>query len=472
MFRIVRPGSSALAGEVRRLALPAIVHSLLQTLVFVVDRVMLGRHGDASLAAMQIGGALEWSLWSVFAAFEVGTVARVGRLVGAGDRAGARRVAWLSLSMAVGIGIVVAAATPLVLAALPLVTARVSDAAMAEARGYLGVTIAASPFVFIAATATATLQAGGDTRTPLVIGVVANLVHLALNRVLILGAFGVVPAMGAHGAGISTAVTFTIEAILATLALTDRSRPVCLRTTEDRGRGTAREEARELVRIGVPAFLERVLYHIGFMTYALIVTRLGDAAMAANQSLISVESICFLSADGFGVAAAALVAQKLGAGRPDQARSAAWIATRYAVLTLTLCGLGALALRAVILPIFSHDPGVIAIGWSTMPVLAIAQPFMATAMVLAQSLRGAGKTRQALGVSLMGAVFVRLTATWLLAIVLGFGLVGVWLGSTVDWFVRAAVLVALFRRPVARPPTARDVEEQARDVEEQASLVK
>jgi len=407
---------------------------------------MLGWHGASSLAAMQIGGALEWSIWSVFAAFEVGTVARVGRHVGAGDRAGARRAAWLSLAMALGLGTLLALATPVILSALPLVTEGVSDAALSEASGYLGVTIAASPFVFIAATATATLQAGGDTRTPLVIGVFANVVHLGLNRVLILGAFGFVPAMGARGAGISTAVTFAIEAVLATLALSSRTRAVSLRRTEGVGSGTAREEARELVRIGAPALLERVLYHVGFMTYALIVARLGDAAMAANQSLISVESICFLSADGFGVAAAALVAQKLGAGKPDEARQAAWIAARYAIITLTSFGLGALALRNVILPFFSGDPEVIAIGRSTMPVLAVAQPFMATSLVLAQSLRGAGKTRQALGVSLMGAVFVRLAATWLFAMSLGLGLVGVWMGSTTDWVVRAVVLGTMFRR--------------------------
>ena len=399
---------------------------------------------------MQIGGALEWSIWSVFAAFEVGTIARVGRLVGAGDRAGARRVARLSLGMAIAIGLVLALATPLVLAALPLVATRVSDEAMSEARGYLGVTIAASPIVFVAATATATVQARGDTRTPLLIGVGANIIHIALNRVLILGAFGIVPAMGARGAGISTAVTFAIEAVLATMALTSRARPVSLRA-EGETSGTIREEASQLVRIGGPAFLERVLYHLGFMTYALIVTRLGDAAMAANQSLISVESICFLSADGFGVAAAALVAQKLGADKPDQARSAAWIAARYAVITLTSFGIGALLLRDVILPIFSDDPAVFVIGRSAMPVLAIAQPFMAMGVVLAQALRGAGKTRQALGVSLMGAVPVRLAAAWLFTIVLGFGLVGVWLGSTTDWLVRAAILATLFRRRPGEP---------------------
>jgi putative MATE family efflux protein len=444
------PRGALLAREVRRLALPAIVHSLLQTLVFVVDRIMLGRHGEASLAAMQIAGALEWSIWSVFAAFEVGTIARVGRLVGAGDRRGARQVAWLSLGIALALGVVLALATPLVLAALPHVVTRASDGAMSESRGYLGITIASSPLVFLSATAVATLQASGDTRTPLAIGVVANIVHVALNRVLILGAFGVVPAMGARGAGISTAVTFAIQAVLAIAALTDRSRPASLRASStERAHGeeraSAREEAIALVRVGAPAFVERVVYHVGYLTYALVVTRLGDASMAANQSLISVESICFLSGDGFGVAAAALVAQKLGAGNKAEARSAAWIATRYAVVTLTTFGLAVLALRDLILPVFSADPAVTAIGRATVPVLAVAQPFMAIGIVLAQALRGAGKTRQALGVSIIGAVIVRVGATYLFALGMGLGLMGVWMGSTTDWLVRAAVLGALFR---------------------------
>lgn len=431
----------------RRLAVPAILHSLLQTLVFVVDRVMLGRHSDASLAAMQIGGAFEWSIWSVFAAFEVGTIARIGRHVGAGDRAAARRVAILSILIAVALGFVLAALTPVVLAVVPFAAGKMSPAAVESAKAYLGMTIAASPLVFLSTATIATLQAGGDTRTPLVIGIGANIVHIALNRVLILGAFGL-PALGARGAGISLAVTFAIEGSLALVALSNPTRKVSLRRVPSDPEPTisARDEARTLIRIGGPAFAERVLYHIGFITYALIVTRLGDDATAANQSLISVESICFLSADGFGVAAAALVAQKLGANRPDEARSAAWIACRYAIISLTAFGVGAFALQSVVLPLFSTDPAVLAIGKKTIPVLVLAQPFMAASIVLAQSLRGAGRTRSALGVSITGAVFVRLTATWLLAMTCGFGLVGVWLGSTVDWMTRASVLAFLHLR--------------------------
>lgn len=439
--------------EVRRLALPAILHSLLQTLVFVVDRVMLGRHGEASLAAMQLGGAIEWSIWSIFAAFEVGTIARVGRHVGAKDQAAARQAAWLSIGLAAGIGTVLALLTPLLLAGLPLVTKEVSPAALAEARGYLGVTIAASPVVFVATIGIATLQAGGDTRTPLAIGIVANIVHVALNRALILG-IGSIPAMGARGAGISTAVTFALEAVLAMIALSSTKRDVSLRAREDEVAASRRvdwkrEELRLLAVIALPALIERVLYHIGYLGWVLVIARLGDASMAANQALISIESICFLSGDGFGIAAAALVAQKLGAGEPDTARKVARIAALDAVVLLTIFGVSAFFLRDAILPVFTTHDEVLGIGRRTMIVLMVAQPFMAMGIVLAQSLRGAGRTKEALRVSVVGAVFVRLSFTWFFGIACGLGLPGVWMGSTVDWMVRSALLARAWASPKA-----------------------
>jgi Na+-driven multidrug efflux pump len=236
---------------------------------------------------------------------------------------------------------------------------------------------------------------------------------------------------------------------------------VSLRAPERSGTGTGtgtgtgerapwRDEAAMLAGIAGPAFVERLMYHVGYVGYVLIIVRLGDAAMAANQSLISVESICFLSADGFGIAAAALVAQKLGAGEPEAAEKVARIGARDAMMALTLFGVTALALRGVILPMFSHDPAVLAIGRAAMPVLTVAQPFMAIGIVLSQSLRGAGRTREALGVSVAGAVIVRLSATWFFAITMGLGLTGVWMGSTLDWIVRSLLLAIIGKRTAAR----------------------
>ena len=126
--------ADALATEVRRIALPAIVTSLLATLVFAVDRVMLGRYSETSLAAMQIAGPVEWSLTSVFLAFEVGTIARVGRHIGARDAARARRAALLSFAVAVVAGACAALLWPVVSPHVEALFELASPAAVADAR--------------------------------------------------------------------------------------------------------------------------------------------------------------------------------------------------------------------------------------------------------------------------------------------------------------------------------------------------
>ena len=101
--------------------------------------------------------------------------------------------------MAAAFGTVLLALSPFAVRLLPLYAPDVSPSALDEASGYLAIAMGASPIVFVATTATATLQGGGDTKTPLLIGIFANAVHVGLNRVLILG-LGPIPAYGARGA--------------------------------------------------------------------------------------------------------------------------------------------------------------------------------------------------------------------------------------------------------------------------------
>ncbi|WP_438006444.1 MATE family efflux transporter [Sorangium sp. So ce321] len=453
--------ATALALQVWRLAWPAIAHMLLLTLVFLVGRGMVGRYSTTALASMQICGTLTWTIVSIFSATSAGTLAVVARSVGAGDRAGAAAAARVSLTFALALGAavalpVLAACGPLLRALFPQAGAAVLDQAIA----YLGIVLPVLPLAFVEAVAAAALQGVGDTKTPLVVATLGNLVNVAVSAVLIFGHLGL-PALGVRGAAVGVACTMATEALLLTAALLSRSGPLPLRAAPspstaapDAAAAPDQRTARKadaaalarVLRIAAPTFAERSAYHAGYMGFVAIIGLLGATAMAANQALIAVESVCFLSAEGFGIAAGSLMAQRLGARRPDDAARVALLAALMAIVALSAFGvLFALVPRPLLLA-FSSDPELLALGERALPVAAVAQPFMALATVMGMGLRGAGDTRTVLAVTLVSSLLMRVGGTWLFAVTLGYGLVGVWMGSTADWICRSALLGLAYAR--------------------------
>ncbi|WP_437656582.1 MATE family efflux transporter [Sorangium sp. So ce1182] len=460
--------AAAVALQVWRLAWPAIAHMLLLTLVFLVGRGMVGRYSTTALASMQICGTLTWTIVSIFSATSAGTLAVVARSVGAGDRAGAAAAVRVSLTFALALG--AAVALPLLAACGPLLRALFPQAGAAvldQATAYLGIVLPVLPLAFVEAVAAAALQGVGDTKTPLVVATLGNLVNVAVSAVLIFGHLGL-PALGVRGAAVGVACTMATEALLLTAALLSRSGPLPLRAAPspsaaapapstaapDAPSAPDQRTARKadaaalarVLRVAAPAFAERSAYHAGYMGFVAIIGLLGATAMAANQALIAVESVCFLSAEGFGIAAGSLMAQRLGARRPDEAARVALLAALMAIVALSAFGvLFALAPRPLLLA-FSSDPELLALGARALPVAAVAQPFMAFATVMGMGLRGAGDTRTVLAVTLVSSLLMRVGGTWLFAVTLGHGLVGVWMGSTADWICRSALLGLAYAR--------------------------
>ncbi len=430
--------------EVFRLAGPAIVAGLVSAVVFATDRLMLGWSGAEALGSMQLSGPVVWSVHSVFGVFSVGLLAVVGRATGAGDSDAGQRACTATLVFSVVLGLVVSV--------IGVACAGVLSRAMAGGGGdmsgirlaseaYMAIVFTVTAPVFVAVAGTAALQAAGDTRTPMRIGIATGIVNLGVSALLGFGV-GPLPALGVRGAALGSAAAFVGQASLVLLALW-KSEQVAPAVPSA---ATLVRSLKPVFRVSGPAFAERCIFHLGFLVFASLVGRLGADATTANQSLVAIESLGFITSQGFGVAAGALVAQKLGARNPDDATATGWTAVACGATCLGAVSLLFLLVPEALVGAFTADPKIAELGVRCLRVAAIAQPLMAIADVLAYSLRGAGDTKSPLFVALAGPVVVRLSACWLLAIHFDLGLLGIWMGTTLDWFVRSVWLAVVFAR--------------------------
>ncbi len=430
-----------LAGSVNRLAVPIIAENLFQTMLGVVDMLMVSKLGTTAIDGVGTALQIMFLVMAALSAVTVGTTVLVARYTGAQQPEEASRSAKQSLML----GIVLAAIITVIghffshraialLGATPDVVKAGGD--------YLNVVAQMAIFMVLQYVCAGALRGAGDTRTPMIVTGVVNVVNVLVAYTLIFGHFGF-PALGVLGSAWGASVARACgAAILLALLYSGRRR------VQIAGRAGWRPDValmRRVLKIGLPSMIEQSLMSGGSLLYSVIVIGMGPAIYAAQRITFNALSISFMPGMGFGMAATTMTGQSLGAGRPDLARRSAWIAFRMAALWMCTMGIGLIIFGNQIMRLFTTDPVIISVGTVALRVIAFSQPFQALGQVMAGSLRGAGDTRFPMFATGLSVWLIRLPFGVLFGPILGWGLGGVYISNVMDALARAIANYVRFR---------------------------
>jgi putative MATE family efflux protein len=433
-------------GELRRsvfnLVWPATVESVLQMGVGLVNTAMVGHLSALAIGTVGLCSRATMVGFALFQGIGTGATVLIAQSIGSGDRDRARTVAVQGLFFAAASVMILGAAFSTW--AVPIFRIfRPAPDLLAASAMYLRIIVLGMPAQGIMMSAGAAMRGSGDTRTPMMVAVSVNLVNIAGNYSLIYGHLGF-PALGIRGAATATVTAQWIGAVLALAALTSRHSKLGLTW-----RGPWRLDRAQLGKmlgIGMPASGEWMFWQSAHIILTLFITGFGTTTLASHQLGMQAESVSYMPTAGLSIAATTLVGQAIGAGNPRLAqRSARELITIATAITAVTGGMLFLAPRQI-LTALTNDAGVIALGAVYLRLMATAQIPQQLTGVLSGVLRGNGDTRTPMIVAAVGQWGIRLPLAYILAFPLKMGIMGVWLGMTVDLFARFALIFFRYKR--------------------------
>jgi MATE family multidrug resistance protein len=410
--------------ELARLSWPIAISMVSYSVMTLVDTLFVSRLGTSALAATGLGGIAAFTV----ICFGVGHLRSVKVAIAQADGAGrtgdALPLLGAGLTLALVMGLVSLVAGVVAALALPALSA--GEHAGDLARQYVQIRSLAAPGVLIAVALREARYGLGDSKTPMVAALCANVLNVPLNALLIFGA-----GLGVAGAAVATVAAQAVELIL--LLAPQRRLGFGLRAF-------GRRHITRLWRLGVPLGLEFLLSISAFAVLVLLVARMSEVDLAAHQIALQVIHFSFLPAVAVGEAASVIAGNAVGAGRDHEVRRVARSTLVVVTAYMGFCALLFAIFAAPIGNLFSRDPAVQELAAKLLYVAAAFQLFDGAGLAARSVLRGAGDVRFAAIVMVAAAWICTPPLTLLLGFWAGLGALGGWLALVAEIIVGSALL--------------------------------
>ena len=433
------------AGSLNRaillLAIPMVLEMVLESLFAVVDVFFVGRLGADAVATVGLTESLLTLIFAVAIGLSMSTTAMVARRIGEKDPEGASVagvqavILGLAISLVVGVpGFVYAPELLKLMGASPDIVATGS--------GYARIALGGCGAVMMLFLNNAIFRGAGDAAIAMRLLWISNIINLILDPCLIFG-LGPFPRLGVTGAALATFIGRSIGVLYQFYRL---------------ARGTERLASLahhlglnlvilwRLIRVSITGILQFAIANTSWIALVRIVSTFGAAALAGYTIAIRILIFVILPSWGLSNAAATLVGQNLGAGKPDRAEASVWRTGFYNMLFLGGVGVLMILFAQPIIRLFTHDPEVIPLAASSLRILSYGNIGYAYGMIMLQAFNGAGDTVTPTWVNLFGFWFLEIPLAYWLAIPMGLRSKGAYFSIVIAECAIALAGVILFRR--------------------------
>ena len=422
------------------LAIPMVLELVLESVFAVVDVFFVSRLGADAVATVGLTESMLTIIYAVAIGLSVGAMATVARRIGEKGRDGAARAAVQAIAL--GAIVAVPAGACGAFFARPLLMLMGATPGVLANSSYTSIMLGMNGVILMLFLINAVYRGAGDAAIAMRVLWLANAINICLDPCFIFG-LGPFPRLGVTGASVATTTGRGIGVLVQLYWLWRGKGRVVIRRSHI---GLDPRVMLNMVRLSGSAVFQSLVNTTSYVFVVRIVATFGSDALAGYT--IGIRMIIFALLPSFGMsnAAATLVGQNLGAGKPDRAEASVWRACRYNLVALGVIGALFIVFADTIVAIFTSDPAVAPLAAAGLRIFGSGFPFYAYGFVLTQSFNGAGDTWTPTVINLFCCWLGEIPIAYVLARPLGFGPHGAFWSIPIAFSSMALMSTLLFRR--------------------------
>ena len=426
---------------IRNLLIPVVLEQLLNSIMGTADTMMVSNVGSAAISAVSLVDSINVLVIQAFSALAAGGAIVCAQYIGQRNKEkaneSARQVLFIITAISVAVSLIcLVFQKPL----LRLIFGSVEAEVMRASEVYFFYTALSFPFIAAYDSAASIFRAQDNTRGPMTISMISNVMNIAGNAIMIW-----VFHMGVAGAALSTLISRIFCAVVVLIQLRKEREGQEIVVRDYFKIRPNWSMIKRILGIGIPSGVENSMFQLGKLAIQSTVSTLGTAAIAAQAMTNILENLNGIAAIGVGVGLMTIVGQCLGAGRKDEA----------VYYIKKLCVIAEIVVLTSCLIVFALTKPVTILGgmekesadmcFHMVMWITIMKPLVWTmAFVPGYGLRAAGDVKFSMITSCCTMWACRFCLCVFLIRVMGFGPMSVWIGMFADWTVRSIIFTWRF----------------------------